>query len=126
MPLTELRAYRDDRGTCPVLEWLNDLEKRQPKAHASCVARILELRQMGHELRRPAADYLCDGIRELRCRDGKVQYRILYSFIGKHVAIVSHGITKESEVPSREIELAIRRVDEVKADILKHTIEFPE
>jgi hypothetical protein len=34
-------------------------------------------------LRRPHADYLEDGIYELRWRNGTVQYRILYFFHGR-------------------------------------------
>lgn len=126
MPPTEILVYRDERGGCPILDWLDVLEKRHPKAHASCLARIRELRRLGHELRRPIADYLRDGIRELRFREGKVQYRILYSFIGKQIAILTHGITKTAAVPSREIEFAIRCINDVRANANKFTAEFPE
>jgi hypothetical protein len=95
MPPTEIVVYRDSQGICPLLNWLDELEVRHPRAFESCVARIVALRRSGHELRRPTSDYLRDGIRELRCRDGKVQYRILYSFVGRNVALLAHGITKK-------------------------------
>jgi hypothetical protein len=36
---------------------------------------------MGHELRRPEADFLRDGIYELRASLGGVHHRILYFFL---------------------------------------------
>ena len=57
------------------------------------------LKQQGHELRRPIADFLRDGIYELRPSFQGVHYRILYFFSGRNVVVVSHGIVKEAEVP---------------------------
>ena len=62
-----------------------------------------------HALRRPHADMLRDGIYELRARVGRVNYRMLYFFHGRDVAILSHGFTKEREVPPAEIERALER-----------------
>jgi phage-related protein len=67
------------------------------------------LRQFGHELRRPTADFLRDGIYELRTRQGHVQYRILYFFHGRNVAILAHSLTKEDEIPAVDVELALKR-----------------
>jgi len=64
---------------------------------------------MGHELRRPEADYLRDGIYELRTSLQGINYRILY-FFHKKQAVLSHGLTKESQVPPNDIELAIKRM----------------
>jgi phage-related protein len=70
----------------------------------------------GHELRRPAADFLRDGIYELRASHGAVQYRILYFFHGRDVVVLSHGITKNQKVPAGEIERAIARKQLVMKD----------
>ena len=43
------------------------------------------LSQLGHELRRPLADYLDQGIYELRARIGQVNYRILYFLYGQQI-----------------------------------------
>jgi hypothetical protein len=56
-----------------VLDWLIELRSSNPKAWANCRARIELLSQLGHELRRPAADILRDGIYELRAKQGHVQ-----------------------------------------------------
>jgi hypothetical protein len=50
------------------------------KARLKCFARIERLRELGHDIRRPEADFLRDGIYELRVSLSHVQYRILYSF----------------------------------------------
>ena len=74
-----------------------------------CIVKLERLEELGHELRRPEADFLRDGIYELRVRFQSVNYRMLYFFHGQAIAIVSHGLTKEDRVPDKEIELAIER-----------------
>lgn len=105
MPQTEVVFYCDEKG-CPFLEWLDDLPKR---IEAKARVKLERLALLGHELRRPEADYLRDGIYELRWKDQSVNYRALYFFHGRGIVVISHGLTKEREVPDREIELAIRR-----------------
>ncbi len=107
MPTNEVRAFRDadGDGSVPMQEWLDDLERRQPKAHAKCLARILESAERGSEMRRPHADTLRDGIHELRAKCGNVQYRILYFFFGKNAVTLSHGITKERRSRQRRLNL---------------------
>ena len=121
MPKTEVIFYRDERGQAPVVEWLRELRRKDKKAYAKCNARIQVLAQLGHELRRPMADYLRDGIHELRIRQGHVNYRILYFFHGQGVAILVHGLTKEDEVPNADIERAIQRKEAFAKDPAKHT-----
>ncbi len=110
MPETQVVFYQDEDREVPVLEWLKELLKQNRKGYANCVARIQQLAAVGYELRRPAADYLRDGIYELRAKHIRVQYRILYFFQGQNVAILAHAITKEEEaVPAIDIERAIQR-----------------
>jgi hypothetical protein len=59
MPRTNVVFYREDDGSVPLLEWIARLPA---KAKAKCRVRIHRLRAEGHELRRPEADYLRDGI----------------------------------------------------------------
>ena len=109
MPKTTVWFYQDATGASPALDWLSELRRSNRRAYAKCVAKIQMLSEAGHELRRPAADYLRDGIHELRARDGRVHYRLLYFFQGKNVAVLAHALTKENEVPNVEIERAILR-----------------
>jgi phage-related protein len=109
MPQTRVVFFREHGGEAPVLKWLQELREKNPKGWAYCRVRIDMLRQFGHELRRPAADFLRDGIYELRAKQGRVQYRILYFFHGRNVAILAHCLTKEAAVPAIDIERAIKR-----------------
>jgi hypothetical protein len=89
---------------------MKQLLKQDRKGYANCVARIKQLANNGYELRRPAADYLRDDIYELRAKHVRVQYRILYFFHGRNIAILAHAITKEeAAVPDIDIERAIER-----------------
>jgi phage-related protein len=121
MPATKLIFFREADGTAPVVEWLTQLRRKNPRAYAKCRVRLMRLAEMGHELRRPEADYLRDGIYELRSRLGSVNYRVLYFFHGRNVAIVAHGLTKEDEVPNREIEQAIKRRTAFLASPTEHS-----
>jgi hypothetical protein len=89
MPQTRVVFFREDDGTVPVLGWLDGLPK---KAIVKCRLKIDPLKELGHELRRPEADFLRDGIYELRIGFQRINYRILY-FHGDIAAVVSHGIT---------------------------------
>jgi len=106
VPNTHVVFYQETDGSVPVLEWLDTLP---PKAQDKCRVRIERLTELGHELRRPEADYLRDGIYELRVGLQSVNYRMLYFFHGKIAAVLTHGLVKERAVPAREIEEAIRR-----------------
>jgi phage-related protein len=91
------------------------------KVQAKCAGRIDRLGQLGHELRRPEADFLRDGIYELRARHQGVHYRMLYFFAGKAVVVVSHGLAKERAVPDRDIDRAVERKHLVETDFEQFT-----
>ncbi len=116
VPDTAVYFYKDDDGTVPVLDWLKKLRRENRKAHAYCVARIRLLAEMGHELRRPHADYLREGVYELRTRGGRVNYRVPYFFHGRDVAVLAHGSTEEDKVPDTDIERAIQRKKRYEQD----------
>lgn len=117
MPI-KLVFFREEDGSVPLLDFLDEIPE---KALVKCLHRIQRLQEQGHLLRRPEADFLRDGIYELRIRHINVNYRLLYFYHGKAVAIVSHGITKEDRVPTREIEKAIYRMNRFKANPNKHS-----
>lgn len=124
MPKTHVVFYQEEDGEVPVLQWLMQLVKENRKGYANCVARIKQLADSGYELRRPAADYLRDGIYELRAKHIHVQYRILYFFHGQNVAILAHAITKEeAAVPPIDIERAIARKLLFEENSEAHTYE---
>ena len=124
MPRTEVVFFREEDGSVPLVDWLAAL---QPAARAKCRVRLDRLEELGHELRRPEADYLRDGIYELRTKDAGVNYRMLYFFHGRTAAIVSHGIMKQqAEVPPKDIEKAVHRKALFEAHPQQHTFVPPE
>jgi phage-related protein len=118
MPQTQVVFYQEDDGTVPILRWFDTLPE---KALDKCRIKIGRLRELGHELRRPEADYLRDGIYELRARLGKVNYRMLYFFHQDIAAVVSHGLMKEQRIPPKEINRAIIAKDRFAKDPSHHT-----
>jgi len=124
MPRTTLYFYRELDGRSPVLDWLIELRRRDRKSFAKCIALVRRLASLGHELRRPHADYLRDGIYELRARVGHVNYRMLYFFAGRDIAVVAQGLTKEREIPELEIELAVERRRHYEQDPTRHQASY--
>jgi len=120
VPRTKVVFYREADDTVPVLEWFDGLPA---KAQDKCRVRIQRLAELGHELRRPEADLLRDGIHELRAGLNHVNYRILYFFHGWIVAVLAHGLTKEDRVRAAAIETALARKRRYEHDPKLHTFE---
>lgn len=101
-----IKYYVTARGECPFESFLDGA---QPKVKAKFINILDLLACQGPNLKRPYADLLRDGIRELRVRLGHSRYRALYFFImGKHI-IITHGILKNTDrVPAEEIDRAVR------------------
>jgi phage-related protein len=93
------------------------------KVQDKCYLRLERLREMGHELRRPEADFLRDGIYELRFGFRGVHHGVLYFFHGAIAAVVSHGLVKEQVVPPKEIDRAVERKKQFEADPPRHTYQ---
>jgi hypothetical protein len=121
VPATQIIFFKGTDSRAPVLDWLNELRDQNPKAWANCRAKVVLLAQSGHELGRPAADFLREGIYELRAKQGHVQYRILYFFHGRNVSILAHSLTKEDAISPADIERALKRKREFEKDPKGHT-----
>ena len=122
MPVTTVVFFIDEARVCPLLAWL---DKLPTKVQDKCIVRIERLAELGHELRRPEADFLRDGIYELRTSFRTVNYRMLY-FFHQQTAVISHGLTKEKQVPDREIAVAIRHRKLFETNPAKYTYEEPD
>jgi phage-related protein len=97
--------YKDKRGVCPAIEFLNGL---QTKIRAKVAKWIEKLEQEGPNLPRPYADTVRGKIRELRVSFGSNEYRFLYFFLGKRI-VITHGFLKKTrKIPVEEIERAER------------------
>lgn len=120
MPKTGVVLYRDVDGRCPFVEWFDRLPA---KLQDKCSLRLERLSEMGHQLRRPEADFLRDGIYELRVSHRAAHYRVLYCFHGAVAAVISRGVVKERAVPPKEIDRAVERNKRFEANPSKHTYE---
>ncbi len=119
MPKAQITFFKEIDNTVPVIDFLEAL--RPKRAKAKCIALIKLLAQEGYELKRPRTDTLRDGIRELRTEIDNVNYRLLYFFHGQNCVVISHGITKENEIPDKEINAAIANKELYKSDPEKYT-----
>jgi phage-related protein len=97
--------FRNVSGQCPFEKFIDNLPKEDAE---EVVASVAALRELGNMARRPLADYLGDGIYELRARRLKKQFRILYSFAGRRKILILTGFVKKSRaVPAKEIKKAL-------------------
>lgn len=126
MPATPIEFFQEKEGRSQVVTFLEHLKKNDLPAFAKCVAQIERLEEMGHELRRPTADFLRDGIYELRASKGSVNYRLLYFFHNRTAAVVAIGLTKEGRVPPKEIDRAIAWKELYMANPEQHRVKGRE
>jgi len=123
LPRIEVVFFREEDGTVPVVDWLAEMPAA---ARAKCLVRLDRLEELGHELRRPEAEYLGNGIYELRTKHHGVNYRMLYFFHGKIAAVASHGIVKQqAAVPPQDIVKATQRKARFVTNPRRHTFVPP-
>jgi phage-related protein len=104
-----------------MVKWVEGLPK---KVRGKCFEWIERLMTSGYELHRPYADLLRNGIHELRVRFQKVNYRMLYFFHGNMAVVITHGLTKEKQVPSKEIDKAIDLKKRFEANPESHSFRW--
>lgn len=108
--LSNIYYFIDERGDNPVREFLDSLSAKE---QAKIFAYIVELKNRGHNLRRPMADYLGDGIYELRPKSN----RMFYFFFLKNSAVLVHAIKKKADkIPIEDLKLCKKR----KVQVEKH------
>ena len=113
--------YQERPGKVPVLEWLDDLCRKDGRGFARCHQCLDRLAEEGATLGRPHAAPLRGGIKELRVRRGNVNYRMLYFVHKGGIAVVAHGITKTKKVPADAIAVAVARRKRFEADPDAHS-----
>ena len=107
--LKHIYFFVDEHGRSPVEDAMQDLtEKEQMKVRAY----IKILKEYGHTLRRPVADYLGDGIYELRPQ----AHRVFYFFFLKDSAVLLHMIRKNTDkTPLNDLKMCLKRKKEIEA-----------
>lgn len=102
--------YTDSEGNTPVEEFINS-RSQSNKSKIMALLDILEER--GPNFPRPYADFLRDGIHELRIKLSGDQFRILYFFLHKDNIILSNAFMKNTKkVPTSEIKKALLAKDD--------------
>jgi len=107
--LKHVYFFVDEDGRSLVEEFMAELtEKEDMKVRAY----IRILKECGHNLRRPIADYLGEGIYELRPQ----AYRVFYFFFMKDSVVLLHILRKKTDkIPLNDFNLCIKRKREVEA-----------
>jgi hypothetical protein len=123
MPKIEVVFFQDDDGSVPALIALDYFEGHEPKVAIKLQALIEALAEHGFNLRRPMTDNLRDGIYELRGKVKGINHRLLYFYGGEKIAVLSHHLTKEKQVPDKDIDLAVKRKTKYLSDPDKYTFD---
>ena len=107
--LKHIYFFIDENGHSPVEEAMRELtEKEEMKVRAY----IRILKEYGHTLRRPIADYLEEGIYELRPQ----AHRVFYFFFLRESAVLVHMTRKRTDkIPISDINICLKRKKEVEA-----------
>ena len=105
---TDIYYFIDERGGNPVRGFIESLPV---KDRTKILAYVTELYDQGHNLRRPMADYLGNGIYELRPKNN----RVFYFFFMRGSAVLVHVIRKKTDkIPENDYALCLRRKDLVE------------
>lgn len=105
--------YKDQQGNNPVKDFISKKSKSNQK---KILTFIDYLQEVGVDLPRPYADYLRDGIYELRIKLSGSQTRTLYFFCFETYIVLTHTFIKNTKsVPDSEINKALR----IKEEFLK-------
>lgn len=108
----EVLYYQTERGESPVEEFLLSLSI---KARAKGLAYIDQLEQFGNRLRSNIAAKVEGDLWELRPEFGGVEHRFLYfTFIDRKIVIVHALKKKRQKLKATDIEIAQKRISEVR------------
>jgi phage-related protein len=105
-----IEYYQSGAGNSPVQEYIDSLDA----ASGAKVARALDLlEEFGIKLGMPYARHLEKQLWELRTRQGRNRYRIIYFLATGRTFILLHGLNKKTgPVPRSDLETAeSRRAD---------------
>jgi len=106
--------YKDDKGNDPIQEFLINLGKSNRILIAKTRQGIEKLRNRAYH-KEPLSKYLEPGLWELRIRTGTDILRIIYTFEKGQIIILLHGfIKKDQKTPAGDLELARKRLKEIK------------
>lgn len=109
--------YQDSKGRDPIIDWMREVNKSNPKAVSKIIWTIDLLRANGLELSR---EYLfriqrVKGLWELRATMQKNYMRVLFYNPEGTTLVLLHGFSKKTnETPQAELDTAARRMADDK------------
>jgi len=104
----DIQFYKTNSGRCPVRDFLDDLEHSDPDDFVAVLAGLERLRRRVYH-RPPLSKPLGDNLFELR-HVGRLNTRVLYSFMRGRRIVLLHGFRKKSAVlPARDRKVALER-----------------
>ncbi|OGM28458.1 hypothetical protein A2801_00880 [Candidatus Woesebacteria bacterium RIFCSPHIGHO2_01_FULL_41_10] len=106
--------YSDISGRKPVEEFLLELKRANNPLAEQTFKGLEKLKNRAYH-KEPLSKHIEPGLWELRIRSGTNILRILYTFSKGQVVILLHVfIKKQQRIPKREIEVARKRLKELK------------
>ena len=101
----EIELYEKLNGSCPVAEFMDELE---PKMWAKVSRNIDLLAEHNINLREPLVKPMGEGIFELRTQQGSDITRIFYFFFVSKKIILTNGFVKKTQkTPRKYIDIAL-------------------
>lgn len=109
-----IEYYKDSVGKSPVDEFLLELAKTNEMLFNKTSKGLAKLRNRAYH-KEPLSRHLESGLWELRIKAGSDILRIIYTFAKGKITILLHVfIKKQQKTPVRELEIARKRLKEVK------------
>lgn len=101
--------YQTAKGRIPVWEFLEQLERDNPKLQVKVLRNIELLEKRGVRLSHPFVKAVGDGLFELRSQFSSNISRIFYFFVAGEKIVLTNGFVKKTpKIPSSELEKAKR------------------
>ena len=109
-----IEYYKDSAGNSPVDEFLLELAETNQMLFNKTSKGLAKLRNRAYH-KEPLSKHLESGLWELRIKAGTDILRIIYTFSKGRIIILLHVfIKKRQKTPSGELEIARKRLKEVK------------
>lgn len=110
----EIKYYLDSFGNDPINEFLLDLARNNKDLYGQVIKGIEKIRNRVYH-REPLSKYIKPGLWELRVIAGTDILRIFYTFKKGQIIILLHVfIKKQQKTPQGELEIARKRLRELK------------
>jgi phage-related protein len=110
----EIDFYNDIQGKSPIEEFLDQLKITHKILWKQALKGIEKLRNRVYH-KEPLSKHLESGLWELRIKAGTDILRVIYTFRKRQIIILLHVfIKKEQKTPAGELEIARKRLKEIK------------